>query len=259
MNLPRLSLAVLGGLLFTVGLSAQAPVVPVTPAGPATLPVPELTEQWWPVPPVVRAPADAPPSDAIVLFDGKSLDAWEGAEKPGPAGWTVADGAMTMKRDTGDIRTKAGFGDVQLHLEFRSPAEVKGRGQGRGNSGIFFMERYELQVLDSYENKTYVNGQLGSIYKQHPPLVNPARPPGVWQTYDVIFTAPRFKEDGSLQSPARITALLNGVLVLNNVELLGPTEYRGPPSYKAHPAKLPLKLQDHGDLVSYRNIWVREL
>lgn len=236
-------------------LSSQAPATADAP-----LPVPELTEQWWPVPPVVRAPAGQPPSDAVVLFDGRSLDAWESVKTPGaPANWTIESGALVVKPKEGDIRTKAGFGDVQLHLEFRSPAAVKGRGQGRGNSGIFFMERYELQVLDSYENKTYVNGQLGSIYKQHAPLANPARPPGEWQVYDVVFTAPRFHEDGSLQSPARLTAFLNGVLVQNHTELRGPTEYRGPPSYQAHPAKLPLKLQDHGDLVAFRNIWVREL
>lgn len=257
MNPLRSLLAVCSSLFLVVQVCAQAPAA--TPAGPAPLPVPELTEQWWPVPPVVRAPVNAPPSDAIVLFDGKSLEQWEGAEKPGPAQWTVADGMMVMKRDAGDIRTKARFGDIQLHLEFRSPPEVKGRGQGRGNSGIFFMERYELQVLDSYENKTYVNGQLGSIYKQIAPLVNPARPPGEWQTYDVVFMAPRFNEDGSLKSPARLTAFLNGVLIQNHVELKGPTEYRGPPSYKPHADKLPLKLQDHGDLVAFRNIWVREL
>lgn len=258
MNYPCcITLALCGLLLSRLGAQAPAPVA--TPAGPAPLPPPELTEQWWPVPPVVQAPAGAPPSDAIVLFDGQSLDAWEGAEKPGPARWTVADGVVTMKRETGDIRTKAAFGDIQLHLEFRSPAEVKGRGQGRGNSGILFMERYELQVLDSFENKTYVNGQLGSIYKQHPPLVNPARPPGEWQVYDVVFTAPRFNDDGTLKSPARITAFLNGVLIQYHAELRGPTEYRGPPAYKPHAPKLPLKLQDHGDLVSFRNLWVREL
>lgn len=253
MKYPSFVPAAFAVLLVLPSVFAQTP-----PAPP--LPVPELTEQWWPVPPVVRAPAGQPPSDAIVLFDGRSLDAWESVKQPGtPAQWTVAGGAMTMKRETGDIRTKAAFGDIQLHLEFRSPPEVKGRGQGRGNSGVFFMERYELQVLDSYENKTYVNGQLGSIYKQHPPLVNPARPPGEWQVYDVVFTAPRFNADGSLKSPARITAFLNGVLIHNHVELRGPTEYRGPPSYRAHPDRLPLKLQDHGDLVSFRNIWVREL
>lgn len=252
MKYPSLILMILFGGAWTSAALAQADAAP--------LPAPELTEQWWPVPPVVRAPAGQPPSDAIVLFDGTSLDAWESVKTPGGAApWTVADGVMTVKRETGDIRTKAGFGDIQLRLEFRSPAEVKGRGQGRGNSGIFFMERYELQVLDSYENKTYVNGQLGSIYKQHPPLVNPARPPGEWQVYDVVFTAPRFHADGSLKSPARITAFLNGVLIQNHAELRGPTEYRGTPVYKAHPDRLPLKLQDHGDLVSFRNIWVREL
>lgn len=253
-----LTIALAGLLLARMGAQTTPPAA--SEAAPTPLPVPELTEQWWPVPPVVRAPAGQPPSDAIVLFDGTSLAGWESVKTPGaPAAWTLESGAMIVKPESGAIRTKAAFGDIQLHLEFRAPPVIKGRGQGRGNSGVFFMERYELQVLDSYENKTYVNGQLGSIYKQHPPLVNAARPPGEWQTYDVVFTAPRFNEDGSLRSPARITAFLNGVLIQNNVELLGPTEYRGRPVYRAHAARLPLQLQDHGDLVAFRNIWVREL
>lgn len=252
MNNPRL-------LLTTTVLAFTLPAVQAQQPEPMLTP-PELTEQWWPVPPVVSAPAGGVPSDAIVLFDGQSLAAWESVKTPGaPAPWKVEDGAMVVVPKAGNIQTKAGFGDVQLHLEFRSPAVVKGRGQGRGNSGLFFMQRYELQILDSYENKTYVNGQLGSVYKQQAPLVNPARPPGEWQSYDVIFTAPRFKADGSLESPARLTAFLNGVLVQNNTVLTGPTEFRGAPQYKAHPARLPIALQDHGDLVAFRNIWVREL
>jgi Domain of Unknown Function (DUF1080) len=221
-------------------------------------PAPELTEQWQPVPPVVSAPAGRAPSDAIVLFDGRGFSAWD-TELAGSTGWTLEEGAMIVVPKAGGLKTKAAFGDVQLHLEWRAPAVVKGSGQGRGNSGIFFMGLYELQVLDSYENTTYVNGQAGSIYKQHPPLANANRPPGEWQTYDAVFIAPRFSADGKLLSPARVTAFLNGVLVQHDVVLRGPTEYRGQPVYKAHAPKLPLVLQDHGDLVAYRNIWVREL
>jgi hypothetical protein len=148
---------------------------------------------------------------------------------------------------------------VQLHLEFRTPAKIEGKGQGRGNSGVFFMGRYEVQILDSHDNPTYVNGQAGSIYKQHPPLVNASRPPGEWQTYDIVFVAPRFAADGSLISPARITAFHNGVLVQHNAVLGGPTEYRGPSKYKPHAGKLPLELQDHGNPVAFRNIWAREI
>lgn len=229
--------------------------------GPSdNLPAPELTEVWSPVPPVISAPAGAIPSDAIVLFDGKSLDAWESAkEGQGPARWQIEDGAMVVAPKTGDIRTKAAFGDIQLHLEFRTPAKVVGESQGRGNSGIFFMGLYELQVLDSYENKTYPNGQVASIYKQHIPLVNASRKPGEWQVYDVIFIAPRFSADGKLISPARLTAFHNGVLAQYNVEIKGPTSWRGKPPYKAHAAKLPLSLQDHNNPTAFRNIWVREL
>lgn len=221
------------------------------------LPKPELTEVWSPVPPIVAAPAGAVPSDATVLFDGTGFAAWE-TVKAGSAGWQLVDDAMVAVKGAGNLRTKSAWGDVQLHLEFRTPAEVKGSGQGRGNSGIFLMGLYELQVLDSYDNKTYVNGQLGSIYKQHAPLANPARPPGAWQTYDVVFVAPRFDADGKLLSPARLTAFLNGVLVQHDVVLRGPTVYRGQPQYKAHEPRLPLVLQDHGDAVAFRNIWVRE-
>jgi hypothetical protein len=166
---------------------------------------------------------------------------------------------MTVAGGTGNIKSKQGFGDCQLHIEWRTPAIVKGEGQGRGNSGIFFMGLYELQVLDNYNNVTYSNGQAGSIYKQRMPLVNASRKPGEWQTYDVVFTAPRFNEDGTVKAAARITVLHNGVLVQNNIEIWGATEYIGTPGYTKHADKLPFILQDHGDAVSYRNIWVREL
>jgi hypothetical protein len=224
------------------------------------LPAPEVTEQWKPVPPTVEAPPGIPPSDAIVLFDGKNLDAWEPMTEGAP-NWAIVDGAMVIvpQPKPVDRQTKQSFGDVQLHLEFRCPAEVKGDGQNRGNSGIYFMGLYELQVLDSWKNETYANGQVGSIYKQYVPLTNPSRPPGQWQVYDVVFIAPRFASDGKLQSPARITAFLNGVLVQYNAALRGPTVFRGEPKYRPHPSKLPLVLQDHRSPVAFRSIWVREL
>jgi hypothetical protein len=219
----------------------------------------KLTQIFEPVPEVITpGEGTAPPSDAIVLFDGTNLDAWESA-KGGSAGWEVRDGIMTVVKGTGSIQTKQGFGDVQLHVEWRTPSEIKGKGQGRGNSGVYLQKRYELQVLDSYNNPTYVNGQAGALYKQHVPLVNACRPPGQWQTYDIIFTAPRFRENGALFSPATMTVLHNGVLIQNHVTLLGSTENVGLPKYKKHDLKLPLLLQDHGNPVSYRNIWVREL
>lgn len=234
-----------------------------TTAAEDALPAPELTEVWTPVPPIVSAPASGIPSDAIVLFDGKNLDEWESV-RPGGGAWKIEGDAMVViptkaPAPTVDQQTKRAFGDVQLHLEFRTPAKVEGKGQGRGNSGVFFMGQYELQVLDSYDNTTYSNGQVASIYKQHVPLANPSRPPGEWQTYDVVFIAPRFAADGSLLSPARLTALLNGVLVQYDVEIKGATAYRGPPKYQAHPAKLPLSLQDHRNPTAFRNIWIREI
>lgn len=221
---------------------------------------PEATEFYEPVPPVVKPgeSTNTPPSDAIVLFDGTNLTSWE-SEREGAADWTVEKGVLTVKPGTGGIKTNQAFGDVQIHLEWRSPSKVESEGQGRGNSGVYIMNKYELQILDSYNNKTYTNGQAASIYKQSPPLVNATKPPGEWNTYDIIFMAPRFNEDGMLTSPARITAFHNGVLVQNNFVLRGPTEYIGIPNYTAHAEKLPLHLQDHGNLVSFRNIWVREL
>ncbi|MEX6686861.1 DUF1080 domain-containing protein [Danxiaibacter flavus] len=221
---------------------------------------PSLTEVWKPEPRVITpgASASSAPSDAIVLFDGKSTDAWVGTDG-GPIKWDIADGAMTVKGGSGEITSKEKFGDCQLHIEWRTPAEVKGDGQGRGNSGIFLMGKYELQVLDSYNNRTYSNGQAGSIYKQLIPLVNASRKPGEWQTYDVIFTAPRFNEDGTVKMAARITVIHNGVLVQNNATLIGSTQYIGIASYEKHSDSEPIKLQDHGNPVSYRNIWVRKL
>ncbi|MCD8740023.1 DUF1080 domain-containing protein [Mucilaginibacter roseus] len=231
---------------------------------------PEDTEVWEPVPKVVtpgKTTAEAP-SDAIVLFDGKNLNEWASADDNSkPAKWDVAGGTLTVKKSEGGIVTKRKFTNYQLHVEWRVPANITGTGQGRGNSGIFLASigkgdaGYELQVLDSYNNKTYVNGQAGSIYKQFPPLVNPTRKPGEWQTYDVIWTAPTFNEDGSVKTKAYVTAFLNGVLVQNHTELLGPTQYIGKPSYHKHGAA-PIYLQAHGDPsepLSFRNIWVREL
>ncbi len=217
-----------------------------------------VTEVWEPVPvEVTPGTGSAPPSDAIVLFDGTNLDAWE-AVKGGAAGWHVADNAMTVVAGTGDIRTRQSFTDVQLHLEWATPAEVEGDSQGRGNSGVFFMEQYEVQVLDSYDNATYPNGQAASVYKQHIPLVNASRPPGAWQSYDILFTAPRFGAGGRVVQPAYVTVLHNGVLVQHHVALQGPTEFIGKPQYSPHGAG-PIKLQDHSNPVRYRNIWVREL
>ena len=223
---------------------------------------PEMTEIWDPEVKVVT-PGETnaePPSDAIVLFDGKDLNSeWTSADG-GKPGWIVADGCVTVKKGTGIIKTKRVFQDFQLHIEWRTPAEVVGESQGRGNSGIFMQGLYELQVLDNYDNRTYRNGQAGSFYKQYPPLVNVCKKPGVWQTYDVIYTAPRYNEDGTFFTPPTATVLQNGVLVQNHVKLRGPTEYIGIPEYFVEPhGPESLVLQDHGNPVSYRNIWIREL
>ena len=220
---------------------------------------PELTEFWDPEVSVVT-PGDgtAPPSDALVLFDGTDFSKWEPEEGGGEVKWELADGAMTVVAKTEGIKTKKAFGDIQLHIEWRTPAEVVGESQGRGNSGVFFMGLYEVQVLDNYNNRTYRNGQAGSVYKQAPPLVNACLPPGTWQTYDMIFEAPAFREDGKLIKPGYVTVLHNGVLIQNHTQIRGPMSYRGLPHYTAH-GKLPLMLQDHTNPVSFRNIWVREL
>ncbi len=229
---------------------------------------PKLTEVWTPVPRIITpaAIASGAPSDAIVLFGGKTVDAWVTAKDKSPARWTVAKGIMTVNKASGDIMTKQSFRDFQLHIEWRIPLGLdKFVGQERGNSGLYLAydgeDGYELQILDSYNNTTYVNGQAGSLYKQTAPLVNAMRKPGAWQTYDVVFTAPRFKADGSVESPGYVTAIHNGVLVQDHTALKGFTRYIGAPSYKAHGA-LPILLQAHGDPsppISFRNIWVREL
>lgn len=252
-------------IALAASLALLASALPMSQQPP---PRPEDTEVWSPEPPVIEvppAPAVPAPSDAIVLFDGTNLDQWVSVKDQGPAQWTVADGVFTVKKGSGNIETRRRFTDFQLHLEWRIPEEITGSGQARGNSGLFVSTGggdagYELQILDSYRNKTYVNGQAGSIYKQFPPLANAMRPPGQWQSYDVIWTAPRFKADGALERPARMIAFHNGVLV-QNVELRGETTYIGQPRYKAH-GPTPIKLQDHGDPsepISFRNIWIREL
>ncbi len=231
---------------------------------------PEDTEFYTPVPPVVTPKslnAAAPPPDAIVLFDGKNLDQWVlTSDTTKVADWKVAKGILTVNKSSGNIQTRQSFQDYQLHIEWRIPKNITGSGQARGNSGLFLAsigkgdDGYELQILDNYNNPTYVNGQAGSIYKQFAPLVNANLPPGEWQSYDVAWKAPRFNADGSLLSPAHVTVFFNGILVQNNTEPKGPTQYIGQPSYRKHNAASPIKLQAHGDKsepLSFRNIWIR--
>jgi Domain of Unknown Function (DUF1080) len=272
-------------LAFATLLAVAAPLVAQQPsAAPGTgrqgapvkgmataAPRPQDTEVWEPVPKVVTPGATdaAPPSDAIVLFDGKNLDEWVSTRDKSPAKWIVADGLLTVNKakDIGNIETKRTFRNYQLHIEWKIPENITGTDQARGNSGVFLASTgpgdagYELQILDSYKNPTYVNGQAGSIYKQAIPLANPNRKPGEWQTYDVVWTAPTFNADGSLKAPANVTVLFNGVLVQNHFLLRGETLYIGQPFYKKYDAA-PIKLQAHGDRsepISFRNIWVREL
>lgn len=252
MKLASVVLGALLGVLATQG--GDRPGYRDTPILPGT--------QWHvhdpdrPYPPVVTPPqGEAPPSDAVVLFDGTNLDAWEG--DGGEARWKLVDGAMEVN-GTGSIRTRASFGDCQLHLEWRTPTPVdpSARGQARGNSGVFLMGLYEVQVLDSFDNPTYADGQAGALYGQRPPAVNACRPPGEWQSYDILFRAPRFEGD-RLVSPARITVLQNGICIHDGVEFLGPTRHRALAHEEPHPSSGPLKLQDHGNPVRYRNIWIR--
>ena len=221
---------------------------------------PKATEVWTPVPTVVtpgRSDFSAP-SDAVVLFDGSGFDAFSHLDGS-PVKWTLnGDGSMTVKPRTGDIKTKDSFGSFQLHIEWKTPEVVKGEGQGRGNSGIFLQDKYEVQVLDSYNNSTYSNGQASSIYKQTIPLVNACKAPGEWQTYDIIYTAPKFDKQGKKIASAYVTVIQNGILTQNNTRIEGTTEYIGWPKNPAH-GDGPIKLQDHGDLVSFRNIWLRKL
>jgi hypothetical protein len=265
MGIPNLRLFLAAGLL-------AAPLLAQQPAAPqGAKPKPEDTEVWQPEPKVVTPGAQnsAPPSDAIVLFDGKNLDEWVQSKDKSPAKWFLVDGVMTVNKakGIGNIETKRSFRNYQLHVEWKIPENIKGDGQARGNSGVFLASTgagdggYELQVLDSYNNKTYVNGQAGSIYKQGIPLANPSRKPGEWQSYDVVWTAPVFNADGSVKTPAYATVFFNGVLVQNHFELTGETLYIGKPSYKKYDSA-PIKLQAHGDPsqpISFRNIWVREL
>lgn len=258
-----LALALLGSTCLV--LSAQEA------SQPTTKPKPEDTEVWEPVPPVVT-PADKPgdpPSDAIVLFNGSNLDQWVSAQDHSPARWNVHDGILTVSKEkgVGNIETKEKFKDYQLHVEFRIPESITGSGQARGNSGVFLAstgpgdDGYELQVLDNFNNKTYVNGMVGSLYKQAIPLANPDRKPGEWNVYDIVWTAPTFTPDGGLKTPAYATVFLNGVIVENHFELKGQTLYIGKPFYKAY-EEAPIKLQAHGDKsepLSFRNIWIRKL
>ncbi len=206
----------------------------------------------WPEPKIIQSgDSVAAPSDAIILFNGTHLDAWKNGDA-----WKIADGYAEVQGQT--IQTKQPFGDCQLHLEFATPKEIKGRGQGRGNSGVYLMGKYEVQILDSYENPTYFDGQCGAVYKQQPPTVNACRKPGEWQTFDIIFTAPRFDQQGELEEPAFVTVLHNGILIHNHFELPGGTFWDQPPHYQAHADKLPISLQNHGNPIRFRNIWIRE-
>jgi hypothetical protein len=226
-------------------------------SNPADFPIHDRNR---PAPKVVDpGSAGKPPSDAVVLFDGKDLSPWKSQKDGAPARWKVENGYMEVAKGTGGIETAQSFGDCQLHIEWASPAPGVGQDQDRGNSGVFFIGQYEVQVLDSYQSATYPDGQAAALYGQYPPLVNASRPPGEWQTYDIVFRGPRFDGDGKLLRPARVTVLHNGVLVQDAVELTGPTAHKARPPYKAHPPKGPISLQDHSHPVRFRNIWVREL
>ncbi len=251
----RRCLLPIAGIISTVLLAC---------AGPA----PQAQQDWAihdpnrPLPPVVDpgppGPPVPPPADAVVLFDGRDLAQWTDA-KGQPARWKVADGHMEVVAKTGAVKTVKSFGDCQLHVEWMAAEPPRGEGQARSNSGVFLMEIYEVQVLDSYGNATYADGMAASLYGQFPPEVNACRPPGEWQTYDIVFRRPRFDKDGGLVSPARMTVFHNGIVVHDARELTGPTAHKARPPYKAHADRLPISLQDHGDPVRFRNIWVRDL
>lgn len=267
-------------LVLTINLKAQD--IPVIDWEELNKTTPwKASERWEPVPKkVTPGIMSTAPSDAIILFEGRNLSQWHKPKYPYgvrmdhvegilaakakdtevfPPEWDVKDGAMIIKPGGGHLETNQAFGDVQLHIEWLAPVDPGKKDQGYSNSGVFFMGLYEVQILNSYENTTYPNGQAGSLYKQHIPLVNASRPPGEWQSYDIVFDAPTFNVDGGLKEAAYITVFHNGVLIQNHVKLEGPCIYIGKPHYTQHPAKLPLLLQDHGNLVRYRNIWIREL
>ena len=247
-----------------------APLVVVLLLNPSVLfaqaPIPwKIHDLDRPVPAVVdpgtpsnQTAVGKPPADAVLLFDGRDLSKWSGANGKPPA-WKVENGYLEIVPGTGDLATKDSFGDCQLHVEFSEPTPPTGESQGRGNSGVFLMGLYEIQVLDSYNNRTYADGQAAAVYGQYPPLVNASRPPGEWQSYEIIFHGPRFTSSGSVLRPARVTVLHNGVLVQDNMELTGPTAHQHRPPYQPHPEKLPLKLQEHHNAVRFRNLWIREL
>jgi 3-keto-disaccharide hydrolase len=250
---------------FSVPIGALFALTCATACNAQVDPKWEIHDRNRPNPPVItpgtastQDAAGKPPSDAIVLFDGKDSSRW--VQKDGsPSKWTVADGYMEVAPKTGEIHSKESFGDCQLHVEFREPSPPKGEDQDRGNSGVFLMGQYEIQVLDSYNSKTYADGQAGAVYGQYPPLVNASRAPGEWQTYDIIWHGPRLDGSGKVTRPAHVTVIHNGVLVQDNVELTGPTGHHVRPPYTAGPDKLPLALQDHNHPVRYRNIWIRNL
>ncbi len=241
--------AALAAPLLTSAATAQSPVRW------------KIHDMGRPVPPKVVSKPQLPvppPSDAIVLFDGSDLAQWRALDGSA-AKWTIRDGSLAAVPGGGAVFTRQGFGDIQLHLEWAAPTPARGKGQGRGNSGVFLMGKYEVQVLDSYDNVTYADGQAAALYGQSPPFVNASRPAGEWQSYDIVFRRPRFRPDGSVEQSARLTVFHNGVLVQDNTEAWGPTAWLQHLPYKSHPDRLPLQLQDHGNPVLYRNIWVREL
>ena len=245
-------------LLLSLGMLASGSVVIADTALEDLHRRAAVTEIWEPVPEMVTPSQDRkPPSDALVLLGTEGVDRWQ-SRSGGAVPWRFDMGVLTVVPGSGDLLSREVFEDVQLHVEWRTPEKVEGESQGRGNSGVFLMDRYEVQVLDSFDNPTYSNGQAASVYKQHIPLVNASRGPGEWQSYDIIFRAPRFAEDGRLRSPATVTVLHNGVLVQNHVTLSGPTSYVGAPNYTPH-GPAPIRLQDHRNPVSFRNIWVRRL
>jgi hypothetical protein len=252
-------------LLFAASAAAQAPpAAPTPPPDPEGIPQHDLNRpQPRIVTPAGGVPAanpGKPPSDAVVLFDGKDLSQWASQKDGSPAAWKVENGYIEVVKGKGGIQTRQGFGDVQLHIEWMTPSPAKGQSQDRGNSGVFFAgDRYEIQVLDSYENKTYPDGQAGATYGQYPPLVNASRPPGEWQAYDIVYEGPRFDAQGALTRRARVTVFHNGVLVQHARELIGPTTNKKRTPYSAHPEALPISLQDHDHPVRFRNIWLREL